>query len=229
MLHSPIAVEGHTFLPSLFAANPVVLDFGMNRGGFARVLADDFGATVHGAEPVSSLFAALPPHPRIKPHAVALGGRNDKTLLFHHAGSDASLMADLHGGLSASSETVEVLSLREFIRRSDVDFADLLKVDIEGAECDMIDTSHDADLIRFGQITVEFHDFLDPRLGLRVEATKARLERAGFRRVNFSLNNGDVLFVRQDLINRTGIAWLLLCKYVQGALRAGQRWALPPH
>ena len=224
MFHLPVSVEGHTFLPALFEANPVVLDFGMNRGRFAMAMAHDFGATVYGAEPVASLFAALPSHPRIKPHAVAVGGLDDRVTLFHHDGSDASLTADLHARPSASNEAVDVWSLRTFIERAAMDRADLLKVDIEGAECDLIDAASDMDLLRFGQIAVEFHDFLLPKLGLRVEATKVRLEHAGFRRINFSLNNGDVLFIRSDLIGRLDVTWLLLCKYAQGAFRIGNRW-----
>lgn len=57
---------------------------------------------------------------------------------------------------------------------------DLLKVDIEGAEYELLANTPEEDLKRFRQITVEFHDFLDPRLRLRNAAIVRKLRRLGF-------------------------------------------------
>jgi len=58
-----------------------------------------------------------------------------------------------------------------------------------------------SDLVRNTQFTVEFHDFIHPEeLDGRVERVKRRLVSIGLRRINFSLDNTDVLFINRNLV-----------------------------
>ena len=89
----------------------------------------------------------------------------------------------------------------------------------------MFEASTDAELRRFRQITVEFHDFLYPQLSARVALAKRRIGRAGFRRIDFSLDNTDVLFVRVDALS--WLAWFWLRHVVRnwrGLRRRLARW-----
>ncbi len=71
----------------------------------------------------------------------------------------------------------------------------LLKLDIEGPESDLL-LAAPAELLRaIGQISVEFHDFLDPALAPTVERATARLAGLGFAVFRMSRDNSDLLFV----------------------------------
>jgi len=215
----PAVVENHTFLPGYFRERPVVLDFGLNQGNFAMTVISRYGARVLGAEPSSELFAALPRNPMLSAQNVAIGGSDGPALLGLYRERCASLCAGANDA-SNGAETVMVWSLRTFLERTGVETVDLLKVDIEGAECDLLESALSDDLLRCGQITVEFHDFMIAALGPRVEAAKLRVASAGFHRINFSLNNGDVLFVRRDLMPAAGALFLKgPVKYAMGAAR----------
>ena len=95
-------------------------------------------------------------------------------------------------------------------------------MDIEGAEIGVLMKSADDQLIKIGQITVEFHDFLNDgnvTVGMVVEA-RHRLQKLGFQSFKMShRTNGDVLFVNKSLIrvNR----WQSLVIQVQGRWLAG--------
>ena len=94
-------------------------------------------------------------------------------------------------------------------------------MDIEGAEMEILETAPAELLRRARQITVEFHDFLYPELLPRVKAIQRRLAAAGFYVINFSqFTNGDVLFVRRDLISYPQYLFLKYpVKYGRGVRR----------
>ena len=99
-------------------------------------------------------------------------------------------------------------TLARLRREAGFDQADLLKLDIEGAELDVFEGAAADELRRFRQITVEFHDFVWPEQAVRVGRAMALMEAAGFRRINFSRDNTDVLFVRRDLLAWPAWLWL---------------------
>jgi hypothetical protein len=77
---------------------------------------------------------------------------------------------------------------------------DLLKLDIEGAEFEVIESTPDSILRSIGQITVEFHDF-QPRFAGRglFERARRRLVNLGFACCLMSFrSNGDVLFLNSE-------------------------------
>ena len=79
----------------------------------------------------------------------------------------------------------------------------MLKVDIEAAEIPLLLETPAPILQRFQQITVEFHDFRDERLGPDVARAKQRLRDLGFRELRFTLNNEDVLFINERFFGST--------------------------
>ena len=76
--------------------------------------------------------------------------------------------------------SVEMITLARLFELLGTDRVDLLKVDIEGAEWDVLSTLTPAVAQRIDQITVEFHDFMDPAERPRTEQCIARLEGLGF-------------------------------------------------
>ena len=146
--------------------------------------------------------------PRLHVWQVALGGRDGRASLHVWKDHDATLLDAVRFGQKVREETVTVWSLGRFLAETGFQAADLLKVDIEGKELDLFEASTDVELCGFRQSTVEFHDFLWPEQATRVARVKRRLELAGFRRIDFSLDSSDVLFVRADSLSLPVWFWL---------------------
>jgi hypothetical protein len=72
---------------------------------------------------------------------------------------------------------------------------DLIKMDIEGAELDVLESAPTELLQSIRQLTIEFHEFVYPQSRARIEALKKRFRHLGFWVVDFSRTNYDVLFV----------------------------------
>jgi FkbM family methyltransferase len=57
---------------------------------------------------------------------------------------------------------------------------DILKIDIEGAEYELLENISKETLDKIDQITVEFHDFLDPNLKVRTELIVNKIQSMGY-------------------------------------------------
>jgi hypothetical protein len=138
--------------------------------------------------------------------------------------------ATIHPRLAhADVATVEVqaTTIGELLARHGVHRAALVKLDIEGAELEILEAIDSATLARVDQLTVEFHDFIDPGQSAAVVDAIERMRRAGFLTVKFSRDNSDVLFINRDRLRIT--AWQRLWiigryKYPRGIVRIATRW-----
>lgn len=99
------------------------------------------------------------------------------TLAFQCIGADSGrLQVEGASGEKADSAVVHVETIRldDLIANEQVDF---LKIDIEGAETDVICSSHKLDQV--SQIFIEYHSFIDAPQHLSL--LLSTLEKAGFR------------------------------------------------
>ena len=106
-------------------------------------------------------------------------------------------------------------------------------MDIEGEEVPVLRTAPAAALQRVTQLTVEFHDLLDPKKTPQAKATLDRLRSLGFQVFRFPwFTHGDVLLVNRahvplSALDRAGI--LFRYKFLRGARRFVRRQrGLPP-
>jgi FkbM family methyltransferase len=216
-------VENHSFLTDNLRPGEVVVDLGVNEGAFTRAILDGWGCHVVGVEPVPALFDSLPHDSRLSFEQKAI--TNASSVRLHvNAESCASIMDNL-AETDADVVDVQGTTLTELLDNHGVDKVALLKVDIEGAELDMFETTAPDVLRRCRQITVEFHDFLDPTLRPRVEAARRRIVAVGFREIRFSRHNDDVLFLSPDFgLSSARALWLRSAvKYWRGIGRITRR------
>lgn len=219
-------VEGHSFFTAPLGAGSTVVDLGMNYGAFSRWITANTSARVVGVEPVPELFAAIPHLPRTTVRQNAIASSSGSVALVLNEGSCAALDSTGLGEASAQRVTVRAITLAELFAQHDIEIVDLLKIDIEGAELDVLGDAPADVLRRCRQITCEFHNFLDPTLTPRVRAVQRRLEMLGFTRMTFSLDDTDTLFLqraeigmgRKDLHFATAVY-----KYGRGAVRRLRR------
>jgi FkbM family methyltransferase len=179
------------------------VDFGGNRGAFSQAAEARFGlkpALIVEANP--ELARKLRENAGWTVENCAVSSR-DGVLSFNIAANDegssilalpdqSALGCTAVGTVSVQSRTLE--SLAAALPPGPID---LLKVDIEGAEVEVLLTSPESVLRRFSQITVEFH--CDPVFGFggraEVERVIARMRSLGFECLWFDFTFRDVLFV----------------------------------
>jgi hypothetical protein len=127
-------------------------------------------------------------------------------------------------GLTPDGERieVEVTTLAELMRVHGLDRVDLVKIDIEGAEIELL-AGLDLDVLaRIDQMTVEFHDFIRPSERSRVAEVVARIRDSGFYAVNFGRRHfTDVMFLNREAfdVDLALRARLIAAKYARGARR----------
>lgn len=219
-------VEEHSFLSDRLGPNATVVDLGFNRGDFSLALIDRYGARVIAAEPVGDFVRDVGQRPDLVIEEVAIAEREGTLELRVPEGRCPTVLVSPN----MSMVVVPSTTLRAFLDRHSVSKVDLLKLDIEGSETGVLLHSGEDVLRRCSQITVEFHDFVDPSIRDDVKRCIDKLKSAGFEMFRFSRDNTDVLFVNRS---RISLSWaetlhLLAVKYLRGAARIVRRWLPVP-
>lgn len=198
-------ISHHTvYLPPLDSSS-VVLDLGASTAAFSRGIHELCGCRCHAVEALPRNFACIEDAPYLTGHLFAMGGTDGPITIHSVDEAFASAAIELAPG-QRSRETMEIegITLASLLRRLEIDRVNLLKVDIEGAELGMFEAADDATLKRIDQMTVEFHDFMDPRQTPDVEKLIRRLRSLGFWAIKFSGRyHGDVVFIDPE---RTGFS-----------------------
>jgi hypothetical protein len=116
---------------------------------------------------------------------------------------------------SATSVVVDGVTLSDLLDRHAIKHVDLLKVDIEAAELPMFENTPDRTLLACDQISVEFHDFLDPAQAPGVDAAIRRFRALGFGCFRGSLTErDDMLFVNPNARLRAIEAFWMKLRYL---------------
>ena len=182
-------IRGHSFFQPLGPA-PILVDLGANVGGFA----DEYLAQFPHAEVVlvegdpyliEILGRRFARRRNIRLFRGLVGAESRPAVSFHLCKvPEGNSIHRRFGETWSPGETreiqVEMIALSELLRLAGCQQVDLLKMDIEGSEWDVLEDFSAAEARVVRQISVEFHDFLDPGLRPRTEACVARLEALGY-------------------------------------------------
>ena len=218
-------VCGHTFFLEPLTEKSVVVDLGGSLGFFSKALVSLKNCTCHVVEATSANYQNIKPTEKLTPHHHAVAGIDGPIDFFIPEGEDYHWgMLGKEGDFPlGNKETVPGITLESFLKNQNIERVDLLKIDIEGAETALFDSTSDETLRAIGQITIEFHDFVSSEMAPDVERIKARLIGLGFACVVMTRHfHGDVLFINR---NRVDIpAWRLITfagpvKYLRGLRR----------
>jgi FkbM family methyltransferase len=218
----------HTFVSGGIGPRSVVLDLGVHKGEFATWITEHFGCWIYGAEVDPAYYYDFGRHKKIRVFSCAVGGKSGSAVLKRASRKCSTIFA---GAFEAENScTVRVVGFEDFLSCAGLgkrNLIDLVKVDIEGAECSMFEEASDSALLRVAQFSVEFHDFIWPELRERVIRVKSRLRSLGFRSINFSLDDTDVLFLNRTVldIGLCADVHLRAIKYANGIKRIAERIA----
>lgn len=183
-----------------------IIDLGANVGEFAIAATESTGATCYALEPVRANYDQIPNHPKIRKQRLAIADSAGEIEIFLSKNPEcnsfySSIASDY--GISGR-EICQTTTLEAFLKSKQITSVDLLKIDIEGAEELLFSSTSDETLLRFGQITIEFHDFVPGSITSEaVDRITKRLRALGFEWLplsflNPSASTADVLFIQNN-------------------------------
>jgi FkbM family methyltransferase len=141
-------------------AGSVVVDAGAYIGEWSETISQRYGATIHAFEPVPSAFKRmqrrLADHPNVHMHKLGLGADNERvTMSVDGPGSSMYASTGVFG-----STDVEIRDVVDVFDELGLHEIDVLKVNIEGAEYDLLDRLAETDwLPRVRVLSVQFHEW----------------------------------------------------------------------
>ncbi|MCX6938687.1 MAG: FkbM family methyltransferase [Verrucomicrobia bacterium] len=193
----------HSFLINFIKNNAVVLDCGANRGQFSRWLINNGLFKIYGFEPDPRIFPNLNEIRGATFYKKAVSANNGQMNLCLNDGIDGTGYYD-HKRVNSTYESVVVncINLDTIISENKINEVGLLKIDVEGAEIEIILNMSEKMRERVSQITVEFHDFIDKNEIPRIRKCIQSLKSSGFRVYRMSFfDYSDVLFINKSKIN----------------------------
>ncbi|MDD5382427.1 MAG: FkbM family methyltransferase [Candidatus Margulisbacteria bacterium] len=180
-------LRGHTFI-NRFDSNSVLVDLGANRGEFSRLMSERYPfSKVVMVEANPDLAQELKTNfnqERFQVINAAVGPESRSSVKFHisndpEASSIIKSFSEMEVGARKEVE-VQMVTLEDIFSACGLKQIALLKMDLEGAEWDVLDRFSRDDYERIDQLSVEFHDFNDSSLRQRTEACINRLKSLGY-------------------------------------------------
>ena len=180
----------HYFV-SFSRKNPVIVDLGAGYGTFIEQLLGNIPIAeciLIEADPFSiqKLSIKLGGRKNVKIVHAAIGPRSSDKVWFylaknHEFNSLYNSYSKLGGVRDGKGEVaLRMITLRDVFQLFGLKEICLLKMDIEGAEWDILENLTQQDYQRIHQISVEFHDFLDLSQRAKTERCIRRLQDFGY-------------------------------------------------
>jgi FkbM family methyltransferase len=214
-------IETHTILSDIISPGSIVVDCGANVGRFSLEMIRRFGCVCYAIEAVPDTFSKIPTTANLHRYNYALCATNKSVTMSIDEETTRST-------LKATKEYTVVVQGRQFGEFLAHEVAgktvDLVKMDIEGAEIEVIASLNDDLIKQVGQWTIEFHDFIGMMSVSDVERCVERIAALGFHALFWSKrrNNADVLLVNK---NRFPLRRYIIEQHIVRPARAGIRLA----
>ena len=179
-----IIIKEHTIIEDLLKNKDLtVIDLGACKGEFIYEIEQKFSIKkAILVEPNPTNFSFLKQKENFILINKAAFSRKSETLQFREdidSPYNGSLLFDYFGNYKIHN--IESITLKELLTIINEDEVDLLKIDIEGSEYDLLLNADNEDLMRFRQITVEFHDFVCKSLKNKNDLIESKFINMGFK------------------------------------------------
>ena len=224
-----VQIREHHFYARGIDQNSLVVDLGANKGDFSSQISQTFGCKCYALEASPSLYNAIPENSYFKKFNLAVCKKSGPVSFYLSSNPEASTIVNDVKKAWGSIGTIIVdgTTLENFLMRNKISSIDLLKIDIEGAEIEVLNSISDDTLRTIKQITIEFHQFCKGfNCRQDIIRIKKRLKNLGFICIILNQNNTDVLFINVHKIN---LKWwerfyvnLLICLF---AIRSDSAFA----
>jgi len=190
MINKFKVLKNHTFL-DLFNKNSVIVDLGANIGEFSKIFSERYSYSkiiLVEANPnlIKDIKINFKNRKNVKIINAAIGKESKEKIEFYLSVDDesSSLNKKLRDKFEANKDQdkaiVKLITISDIYEIFNLKKIDLLKMDIEGAELDILENFSEIDFEKINQISVEFHDFIDPSLRKRTEKCIKQLKDLGY-------------------------------------------------
>jgi FkbM family methyltransferase len=186
------------------SVHSLVIDCGLGAdANFSQALMTRYGAECHGVDPTRKHQAALSTIAAqygslFRLHPIAVAGHTGLLTFYESLDQVSGSVFDGHvNSRNATSYTVPSMTIQDLMASMGKTSIDLLKLDIEGAEYEVLAGMDDQAFTNIGQLIVEFHHHCVT--GMTADDTKravARLVSLGYR--SYSMDSVNYLFFRRD-------------------------------
>jgi FkbM family methyltransferase len=177
---------------------------GAHKGEFSSFISEKYRCRIFGIEANPIIHATIPQLPNSLFLNCAISGTDaDFTFYLSENVEASSIIKNMAESCGCKNELkVRGYSLESLMRNNNIKKLSLLKVDVEGAEYELFDSTPDNVWINIDQITTEFHL---PCTSLQIYQKKikqiaSRFENLGYKSYIFDKNFGDVLFIKKDFL-----------------------------
>lgn len=196
--------------------NSIVIDLGANTGTFSKAIIKQFNSKCFAIEPNVKLFNNINTLYLTKLNYAIT--KEDGPIDFYLSENDeaSSLINNFQQLWNvAEKNIVEGISWNSLIKKLKLDDAkiDVLKMDIEGAELDIIESFNAKNLDNIKQITVEFHHRLNPDLHEKTVQAIKKLLSFGFIGYANTISPVEILFLNNKYFKFNFFQKLLLGAY----------------
>jgi FkbM family methyltransferase len=156
----------------------MVLDLGGYQGQWAADIFCRYACTIHIFEPfvefAKNIRTRFKNNSKVIVHEFGLTKANETSKL--------SISADCSSTFKPGAQSVEIqlVKIEDFMRDHQINFVDLMKINIEGGEYELLEHLTESDsILRFRNIQVQFHDFV-PNAEARMKAIHLKMEKTHY-------------------------------------------------
>ncbi|NJK70039.1 MAG: FkbM family methyltransferase [Microcoleus sp. CSU_2_2] len=211
-----IDLKTHTLYSKIIDSDSLVIDLGANVGQFSEGITSAYQCQCYALEAVPAVYSQIQENRLVKKFNYAISDRNEPLTIYisdnrecNSISQEAATVYGLQGAIS-----VDGITLETFLKNQKIELIDVLKIDIEGAEEAVFNSTSDATLCNVKQLTIEFHDFVPGSISAEeVKKITSRLKRLGFLCIPFSyllpeMDTCDFLFINTNLCKIPYQDWL---------------------
>lgn len=144
------------------SSNSVVFDLGGFKGDFASQIVERYGCHVHVFEPVHRYYEIIKDRFKNNDKVIVnnFGLSSDELLLDINIQDDGSSVL-LKKNSSGETEKIKLKKIDEYLHKENIDYIELIKINIEGGEFDLLDYMIENNIHKcIDNIQVQFHDFV---------------------------------------------------------------------
>jgi len=152
----------------------LVMDVGGYEGQWASDIYSMYGCTIHIFEPTPNFADGIAHrfarNSKIFLHRFGLSNRDQKGVIYQNRDGTS-----LYG--TGEAHEIELVSVQSFLLHAEIKNVDLIKINIEGAEYDLLDHLLETGLVtNFRNLQIQFHEFM-PDAKNRMVSIQKRLRK----------------------------------------------------
>jgi len=185
----------------------IIIDLGSNKGVFTKQIQALYQSQCYAIEANADLYELLLEE-KITAFNYAVTAANGPIEFYISTNAEASSLINNFENVWGLEKkvTVEGISFQSLLKKLHLEnkVIEIVKIDIEGAELELIESLNDDDVKNIKQITIEFHDWINKALHERTVAAIKKLINLGFSAYTDTPHHNnavEMLFLNQRLMD----------------------------